>query len=224
MQRIAHRGAKREFPENTIPAFRRAFERGADAVELDVHATRDGVVVVHHDEVLHAAAGLPSARIADLTWAELRTVQLAPAIGVPTLTDVIAAAPASSTLYVEIKGAEIESLVAPILSRAAVACAVHSFDHEAIARIRGIAPGIPRGILFERTVPDLESVLARTGARDVWPHWSLIDAPLLSRAHELGARVIAWTVNDRAVAASLAAMGVDGLCGDDVRLFDDLGA
>src|SRR5439155_7107203 len=52
VQRIAHRGAKREFPENTLPAFQRAFERGADAIELDVHATRDGVVVVHHDAEL----------------------------------------------------------------------------------------------------------------------------------------------------------------------------
>ncbi|MGH7617348.1 MAG: glycerophosphodiester phosphodiesterase, partial [Gemmatimonadaceae bacterium] len=48
MERIGHRGAKRELPENTIAAFKRAFDRGADAVELDVHATNDGVVVVHH--------------------------------------------------------------------------------------------------------------------------------------------------------------------------------
>ena len=52
MERIGHRGAKRELRENTLAAFRRAFERGADAVELDVHATRDGVVVIHHDAEL----------------------------------------------------------------------------------------------------------------------------------------------------------------------------
>ena len=49
IERIAHRGARRELPENTIAAFERAFGRGAVAIELDVHATRDSVVVVHHD-------------------------------------------------------------------------------------------------------------------------------------------------------------------------------
>ena len=216
MQRIAHRGAKREFPENTIPAFLRAFERGADAVELDVHATADGKIVVHHDPAIG------SRPIADATWSELREVEIARGIGIPRLEDVLAITPEHGTVYVEIKGEAIERHVANVIAGTRARCAVHSFDHDAIMTMRDIAPDLPRGVLFDREVPDLEALVRRTGARDVWPQWTLVDEALVRRVHALGARVIAWTVNDRAAAASLAAMGLDGLCGDDVRVFDDL--
>jgi glycerophosphoryl diester phosphodiesterase len=55
-------------------------------------------------------------------------------------------------------------------------------------------------------------------ALDVWPQWELIDQPLVERVHDAGGRVIAWTVNSTADAERLIALGVDGLCGDDVRL------
>jgi glycerophosphoryl diester phosphodiesterase len=60
------------------------------------------------------------------------------------------------------------------------------------------------------------------GARDVWPEWNSIDEQLVARVHAAGGRVIAWTVNDREAAVRLAALGVDGVCTDDVRLLDDL--
>ena len=68
-ERISHRGAHQTLPENSIPAFLRAIELGADAIELDVHATSDGVVVVHHDPVVNAP-GVGKARIADLSASE----------------------------------------------------------------------------------------------------------------------------------------------------------
>ena len=55
-EKISHRGAHQTLPENSIPAFLRAIELGADAVELDVHATSDGVVIVHHDPIVNAPA------------------------------------------------------------------------------------------------------------------------------------------------------------------------
>lgn len=216
MQRIAHRGAKREFLENTVDAFRRAFDRGAEAIELDVHATRDGVVVVHHDPV---AGGH---EIAGASWADLQSLDAGQGARIPRLIDVLAIVPEHAMVYVELKGAGVEELVAGILTATPVRSAVHSFDHEAIVRMRELAPALPRGVLFEREVPDLAALVRRTGARDVWPQWRLIDERLVRDVHALGARVLAWTVNERRAAASLAAMGVDGLCGDDVRLFADL--
>lgn len=222
MERIAHRGAKREFAENTIPAFRRAFERGADGVELDVHATRDGVVVVHHDPTVRLDPRHGSAAIASLTWAELERVDLGGGARIPRLDEALVTAPAGATVYVEIKGAGIEHRVAEVILAASARCAVHSFDHAAVRRMREIAPDVPRGVLFERSVPlaDLAELVRNTGARDVWPEWKLIDERMVESVHELGGRVLAWTVNATEVAASLAAMGVDGVCGDDVRVFD----
>jgi glycerophosphoryl diester phosphodiesterase len=134
---------------------------------------------------------------------------------------VLAIVPADATVYVEIKGSGIERAVSECIRNGprGVRCAVHSFDHDAIAAMRDLAPEIPRGLLFERDTTDVLDAMARTGARDVWPHWKLVDIALVSAIHDAGGRVIVWTVNDASVAARLADMGVDGLCGDDVRLF-----
>jgi len=215
VERIAHRGAKREFPENTLSAFRRAFELGADAVELDVHSTRDGVVVVHHDPILseHGHA------IKSLTWAELENQ----ANGrIPSLRAVLEAVPASATAYVEIKARGIEQELSDTLASVPVRCAVHSFDHATIERMREVAPKVARGVLFDGSLATLNDVLARSAARDVWPHWKLVDQALVNRVHARGCRLIPWTVNSREDARRLAALGVDGICSDDVRLLDDL--
>src|SRR5690348_12389188 len=154
LERIAHRGAKRELPENSLPAFRRAFERGADAIELDVHATRDGIVVAHHDPDLRLIRDGPKRNIAALTWEELQRVELAAGIGIPRLSDVLAITPADKTVYVEIKGAEIDARVIATIEQSSARCAVHSFDHAAVARCRDLAPHIPRGVLFDDSGPD----------------------------------------------------------------------
>ena len=225
VERIAHRGAKREFPENTVPAFQRAFARGATGIELDVHATADGVVVVHHDpEVRGLAAG--SNAINELEWRQVQMVELGAGpdnahVGIPRLSDVLAIVPAGATVYVEIKGSGIEQAVASVIRSSAASCAVHSFDHDAIGRMREIAPEVPRGILFERVPENVESAIRKVGARDVWPERTLIDRALVAAVHAAGSRVIAWTVNSHAEAQRLVDSAVDGLCGDDVRVFAD---
>jgi glycerophosphoryl diester phosphodiesterase len=132
--------------------------------------------------------------------------------------------PASKTVYVEIKGERIEAAVATVIGESSARCAVHSFDHEAIARLRAIAPEIPRGILFDKAATADATIrrIEAAGARDLWPRRDLIDATLLALAHGAGARVIAWTVNSIHEAQALVALGVDGLCTDDVRLLDSL--
>jgi glycerophosphoryl diester phosphodiesterase len=223
MERIGHRGAKREHPENTVAAFKTAFDRGADAVELDVHATRDGVVVVHHDPTLGSAFGTERGRaIADLDWATLAAASSSSKTRIPTLAEVFAIVPPGGRVYVEIKGRDIETRVVQVLSDVKARYAVHSFDHEAIRRMRQIAPQIPRGILYDHVPKDLERDMRDTGVRDVWPAWRLIDESLVERVHVAGGRVIAWTVNDSSAAFDLAAKGVDGVCTDDVRLLTGL--
>jgi glycerophosphoryl diester phosphodiesterase len=141
---------------------------------------------------------------------------------IPNLSEVFGVVPAGGTVYVEIKGNGIESLVRDVVGTAKVRCAVHSFDHDAIRLMRELAPQIPRGILYDAKPADVEADMRATGARDVWPNWKLIDRPLVERVHAAGGRVIAWTVNDTETAKALVALGVDGLCGDDVRLFDGI--
>ncbi len=216
---IAHRGAKREFPENTLAAFERAIERGADAIELDVHRTADGVVVVHHDPVLAAttAGALGGTPLDAMPWSQLESTEIAPGFTIPALSQVLDLVSRRAVVYVEIKGSGIEEAVAEVIRHSDAECAIHSFDHEMIVRARAVAPEIPRGILFDSWPTDLAQIVHRTGARDVWPEWHLVDTELVTRAHAIGARVLAWTVNERRIAEDLIRLGVDGLCGDDVR-------
>jgi glycerophosphoryl diester phosphodiesterase len=219
--RIAHRGAPREYPENTLPSFARALELGADGIELDVHATRDGVVVVHHDPVPRAVSRdstVAGRAIADLTHDQLRAFSVAPGVGIPTLAEVLSLVGGAAVVHVELKGPGIERQVIDVLRASTVRCAIHSFDHAAVARARTLAPEFRRGLLFSRRPRDPAAVMEAAGALDAWPEWPLVDQAFVSSVRSVGGAVIAWTVNDAAVARRLASLGVDGICSDDIRL------
>lgn len=198
--------------ENTLPSFQLALDAGADGLELDVHATRDGVVVVHHDPTVRRGPA-----IADVTLDELRRFDAAPGIPIPTLAELCELVAGRAELFVEIKGEGIERQVLDALAGYGGAHAIHSFDHALIRRISRLDPGRRLGILFERKPREVASAMADTGARDVWPHWRLVTASLVAAVHEAGGRVIPWTVNRAGSARRLARLGVDALCGDDVR-------
>lgn len=211
---IAHRGAPRERPENTIAAFALALEQGADGIELDVHATRDGVVVVHHDAELRGDR--ERSRIAELTLSELRRRELCatPDEGVPTLAEVLALVGERARVYVEVKAVGIEEHVVAAIRAGRSDCAVHAFDHRVARRVRTLAPEIPVGILLASYLLDLHGAIHLTGATAVWQHWELVDAALVRDAAAAGARVVAWTVNEPADARRLARLGVSALCTD----------
>jgi glycerophosphoryl diester phosphodiesterase len=212
--RIAHRGVPRRAPENTLPSFELALELGAEGLELDVHATRDGVVVVHHDATVRAGPA-----IADLTLAELRRYQPARGVPIPTLIELWEMVAGRAELFVEIKGANIEDLVLGALAGYEGPVAIHSFDHAMIQRLHEDRAPYPLGVLFEEGTAGVAAAMDDFGASDVWPHYPLVDAELLETVHARGGRVIPWTVNDPARAVLLAALGVDALCGDDVSIF-----
>jgi glycerophosphoryl diester phosphodiesterase len=212
---IGHRGSPRDHRENTLASFRRAFEVGANAVELDVHGTADGAIVIHHDPVTNSRSGEPGPKltIAESTLASLRDVPIADG-PIPQLDELIAAVPANDSVYVEVKAKGIEEAVVSIIRAAAKRCAVHSFDHRVARRIHDIAPEIPVGILQTSYPIDPIRPMHDALARDLWQHWELIDESLIERVHADGGRVIAWTVNDVEVARRLVAWGIDGICSD----------
>lgn len=218
---VAHRGASRARVENTLAAFAVALDQRADAIELDVHATADGVVVVHHDPVprAHRPDGRPERRpIAELRYVELSTLRTG-GEAIPTLRDTLALVGGRATVYVEIKGTGIEQLVVDAVRAGDATCAIHSFDHAAIGRVRELAPEIPRGLLFEAGgATAVIDAMRQYAARDVWPTAGIVDRALVEATHQAGMRVVAWTVDDSALAERLAGIGVDALCTDDVPL------
>ena len=199
----------REAPENTLPSFALALDAGADGIELDVHATSDNVVVVHHDPTIRGGE-----HIAELSYAAL----LRRADYVPTLLQVCDLVQTRAELFVEIKGEGIERLVTAALSARGNNVAIHSFDHELIHRLSAAGTTFRVGILLEKDTADVRRLMLRTGARDVWPHFPTVTKSLVDVVHAAGGRVIPWTVNDATDAERLVRLGVDGICTDDVRL------
>jgi glycerophosphoryl diester phosphodiesterase len=212
---IGHRGSPRIYRENTLASFLQAFDDGAVAVELDVHGTRDGIVVVHHDPATNSRSGDagPVIAIADAGIESLREVLIGGS-PIPTLSEVLAAVPERATVYVEVKAKDIELAVIAAIRSGQRSCAVHSFDHRVVQRVRALAPDIPVGVLQTSYPVDPIRPLLDVGARDLWQQWELVDEALVDGVHEAGGRVIAWTVNHEAVAERLIGWGVDGICSD----------
>lgn len=214
---IAHRGASRAFRENTIPAFQRALELGVDGIELDVHATRDGVLVVHHDPTLTIRRGerTEAVSIAALTAEQVAEYRLGADDRIPTLRELFVLVGAQAQLFVEVKAANTEALVAALLDEYPGArSAVHAFDHRIPVGVRALRPATPIGLLSASYPLDIRGVLASSHATAFWQHAELIDESLVVAAHEAGVQLIAWTVNSAPHARQLAAWGVDGICTD----------
>lgn len=209
--RIAHRGMPRLSRENTLAGFELALDAGAEGIELDVHATADNVVVVHHDPTLANAAV-----ISELSHRQLLG-ETSEARHIPTLRDVCELVRGRAELFVEIKGVGIERLVAATLAGYDGACAIHSFDHALIRRLARGGTVHRLGILFEDPDADALALMRACGALDLWPPYSLVTRHLVDAVHAVGGRVIPWTVNEASEVHRLSALGVDGICTDDVR-------
>lgn len=227
VEAISHRGSRGSHAENTVGAVLAAVDEGAEGVEIDVHATRDGIVIAHHDFFPRGRSGdrrLASRPIADLSFAELQTFDLGGGERIPSLRDLLAALAGRARLYVEIKGRGCEELLAATLA-AESNVAVHGFDHRSISRMAALAPSVSRGVLQGSYMVDNCIGLKSASATDLWQHFELIDEGLVQEVHACGGRVIAWTANEERDWARLAAAGVDAICTDRVdRLIQWRGA
>jgi glycerophosphoryl diester phosphodiesterase len=209
---IAHRGASGYEYENSRAAFRRAIMLDADGVELDVHSTRDGGIVVHHDSTI---PGIGS--IAQLSLAEARQVKIRNGEPLPLLAEILDLM-GDREVWVEVKSlpATHDQQLLEVLDRgpAPHRYAVHSFDHRIVCRLGEARPSLRRGILLSAYLLDPVAVMRAAGATTLWQEWQQVDQDLINQVHEAGGSVIAWTVNELGDLDRLRRMGVDGLCGN----------
>ena len=220
----AHRGASGEAPENTFAAFDLALTQGAELIELDVHRTVDGYLVVQHDFSLHRTA-LQKGLVGDRTLEELRLCDVGAWRGeqwagqqIPTLDEVLDRYGAKVYLNVEIKVDRrpypmIEALVARAIHRRDLCdrVIVSSFNLATIERLRQIDPEIRTGLLSDDR-PD-EAVLQahEVGMTAVHLEAELITAARLAHANRLGVGMLAWTVDDPVEMVRLTELGVDAI-------------
>ena len=210
----AHRGASRELPENTMPAFRRAMELGADALETDVHATADRVLVASHDPDGARIFGVHR-NIAECSWAEVRSW------GAPSLEEVVTSFP-GVPINVDLKS-DAAALAVELLHSlgAAEQVTLASFRSSTLRRVRALGYRGPTG-LGRSEVARLVSLPASAQRGPLAPAGTAAQLPLslarpwiIRRCHALGLRVDYWTVNEPALARSLVALGADGIMTDD---------
>jgi len=207
---IAHRGASARAVENSLAAFRAARELGADAVELDIHATADGVLVVHHDEMIGHH------HVAHASFAEVRAHLLPNGEAIPTLEEALAVILPRLTAFVEVKslGPRWDARLFDVIDRCGAPdrVAVHAFDHRIIRRLGAQRPQLRRGVLSASYPVHPARMMEDADAQALWQHADLVDQPLVAAVHATGGQVYAWTVDEPAAMQRLLAAGVDGLC------------
>ncbi len=213
---IAHRGASGYLPENTLAAFRLAVEQGADAVELDVHLSADGYLVVMHDPTVDRTTD-GHGYVRDMTLAEIRRLR-SRGEPVPLLEEVLEALPRNVLVAIEVKNGPIyyhgiEDAVVSVLLRyqRVESSLVISFDHQVVRQVRNLAPEVRTGVLFVCS-PVRPAYLARAAAAQaVLPHWAYVTSGLVSSAHRAGLPVYAWVADEEQVVRRLLALRVDGI-------------
>jgi len=232
----AHRGAAAELPENTLPSFERALEVGADALETDVHQTRDGVIVASHDPDGLRMCGVPLA-LKEATWDEVARWDAGVGFAVegghgrsaggpfriPRLVDLLRAFP-GVRLNVDLKVDVAEAAVKLIRDeRAEDRVCLASFQSSTLRKVRQLGYAGDTGLGRDEVARLLalpaalhRRVRSRLGTAAQLP-LSLARPWVIARCQALGLRVDFWTVNDAATAQRLVALGADGIMTDDPR-------
>jgi glycerophosphoryl diester phosphodiesterase len=212
VQVIAHRGASKQCPENTVEAFIRARQLGSDAVELDVRRTLDGVLVVHHDATLQRGGVLAEMLHADLPG------------DIPTLSQALDAC-AGMWVNVEVKNdpsdpgfdasESIAEATAHLLMGRPVdpgTWLVSSFSRSTIDVVHTVAPRLPTAWLCVELAVGDPAHLAAAGHVAAHPWVGLLTPNHIAACHEAGLKVNTWTLDDPDRMVELIEWGIDGIC------------
>jgi glycerophosphoryl diester phosphodiesterase len=230
---VAHRGVHTELAENTLPAFQRAIELHADAVELDVRLTRDLMPIVYHYFYLQESAGLDGA-VFDYTWDELRRAQgngSDQGRRIPLLRDVLEAIGGQIGLEIEIKGPEPECVdtVAAVLGdyrHLWGSMELTSYEPALLLAMQERCPGVPADLLFPRSESWMKlDVVAHLAvhrsrlahARAVHLHPTQLSPAVVSTVHSGGITIHAWDVNDEQALTTVADLGIPKICTDQLQ-------
>jgi glycerophosphoryl diester phosphodiesterase len=233
--RVGHRGAKGHAPENTFASFNLAMELGVNAVETDVHLSKDGQVVLIHD---HTVDRTTDGRgfVKDMTLPELKRLDAGswfdPRFAgqrVPTLAELLSWARDRVGVAIEIKNGPIyypgiaEKVVHLLnehgMERQAL---LISFDHLVLREAKMIAPGVATGILYVGRFVDETGAARAAGADALHPNWAFVTPDLVEKAHAAGLAVSPWCPNDLATLRLLSQMGVDSIGTDYPDLFEQI--
>jgi len=222
----AHRGHARAAPENTLAAIRKAIDSGADYVEIDVHQTKDGAIVLLHDRDLKRVAGL-SRRLDELSLDEVRALDVGAWFGpafagerVPTLQEAIRLCRGRIRMNIELKIFGSDRRLAVDVARLVgeegfeAECVVTSFEYDALREAKEVNPALRRGLIVAHAIGDV----SRIDVEVLSVRADFLSDDLVRSAHRAGREVHVWTVNDPRQMARLIQRGADNLITSDPDL------
>lgn len=226
---FGHRGFSGEYPENTMLAFRKAIEAGADGIELDVHFTKDKELVICHDELIDRTSN-GTGYIKDYTYEELCKFDFFGRFEgkyefqkIPTLREYLElVSPINGFLTnIELKTGVfeyigIEKAVIDMLKEFNIEDRIilSSFNHYTILRCREIAPEIKTGFLTETWIIDMWEYAKKYGVECIHPEHYFLTDEYFKKMKKAGVEVNTWTVNSDEDVIRLGKMGVDSLIGN----------
>ena len=207
---IAHRGAPGR-RENTVEAFLAGIAAGAEWIELDVHQTADGAVVVHHDP------NIGRRRLAACTLEQARELaRRRKRIALPTLDEVLEAIPKTIGVNVEIKDSRAARAVLAVLVRhkAAERALCSSFHWELVRELARLRPRVRTGILTPRRLDDPVDAIRRARASALIHEYHTVEAAQVGEVQRAGYWFVVWTVNFEGALRRMVELGVDGIATD----------
>ncbi len=218
----AHRGASGYAPENTLAAYNLAVEMGADAIELDVHLSKEGVPVIIHDHRLERTTS-GKGLVQDHSLRDLRSLDTGSWFDskfsserMLTMEEVLHWARGRICLLIEIKNnpmkyRDIASKVLGLIQRHGMAghVEIFSFDHGLVKEVKAMRPDILAGVCYAADPVSHADLALKASADVVHPNFAYCTPEAVSEAHSNGLFVTTWTVNDTEAARRLVELGVD---------------
>ncbi|WP_326632497.1 MULTISPECIES: glycerophosphodiester phosphodiesterase [unclassified Streptomyces] len=210
---IGHRGVMGVEPENTLRSFVHAERAGMDAIELDLHLSKDGALAVMHDaDVDRTTDG--TGLIAEKTLAELRELDAGQGERVPVFEEVLDAV--RSPVQAEIKDVAAARALADVMRRRDLVDRVEvlSFHDEAVAEIAQLVPGVRTALVASRWKSDVVDRAKAVGATTLVLNIRRLTLEVVEQAHAEGLKVIGWVVNTQDHLRLARGLGLDGATTD----------
>jgi glycerophosphoryl diester phosphodiesterase len=220
MLKIGHRGAKGHEPENTFISFQKALDMQVDGIELDVHLSADGEIMVIHDESIDRTTngkGLVNA----LSLRELKAFRIDGKYEIPTLKEVFDLVNQDSFINIELKSYESTDKVVTLIEKYVTKKGwkydrflVSSFDWNALQQVAFLNDKIPIGVLTETDL-DLALAFAKfIQAKSIHPHFHLLTKENTVKLQEKGLQVFPWTINELEDIQKIKTFNVNGIITD----------
>ena len=219
MINYAHRGASEYAPENTLSSFYLGLLQGANGIETDVRKTKDGVLVLFHDDTLDRVSN-KQGKLSDYTWDELKTVKIYGSCTtgfydrIATLREFLEKfSQYDISFAIELKGADVEKETLEMVKEFGIVnkTTFTSFNFDYIKSVKGLDKSARVGWLTSSTEDDVIKRLFEIGGEEIAPKAELVTAELIEKWRKAGLGVRAWGVSSIALMKKMCVLGVDGM-------------